>query len=60
MYISLVFYNNRYNSWLGSKRKEESIRKEPDDPEDKLDWEEEEQRLDREWYNMGEGIKNQL
>lgn len=46
--------NFRYNSWLGSKRKTESTRVSSNKNDDSWE-EEEEQRLDREWYHMGEG-----
>ncbi|XP_077297512.1 ATP-dependent RNA helicase l(1)G0007 isoform X1 [Arctopsyche grandis] len=45
----------KYNAWLGSKRKNESARLNIDNEGERESWEEEEQRLDREWYHMGEG-----
>lgn len=63
MSIHTTFSFYRYNKWAGSDRKPSGAtprtnrsEKVPwDDPEDRETWEEEQQRLDREWYNIDEG-----
>lgn len=58
----------KYNSWASDKKKmqytprdtDENGKKEPfESEEDRLEWEEEQKRLDREWYGLDEGYDDE-
>lgn len=61
----LITYFYRYNTWAAERKRSGAtpmVDNSPEKPwkteEDKDLWEEEQRRLDREWYNIDEGIQN--